>query len=99
MQTYRIPRKIFKYHPKGRSDKRSATNEMDQFALPGDRNRPKGLNIVDDDDKCIGHYTHYSIPSQDNSLSYTKFLALYETRSLLSFSQKPFSFRNVVLFF
>jgi hypothetical protein len=51
MPTYQIPRKIFNYHPKGRRDKRLALMRwMDQFASPGDRNRPIGLNLVDDDD-------------------------------------------------
>jgi hypothetical protein len=33
--------------------KRSATDEMEGFVKPGDRNRPKGLNPVADDDKTI----------------------------------------------
>jgi hypothetical protein len=51
MPTYRMPRKIFNYHPKGRRDSgRPPMRWMEQFAQPGDRNRPIGLNLVVDDD-------------------------------------------------
>jgi hypothetical protein len=45
MPIYQIPQKIFNYHPKGRRDKRSTTDEMDGLICLTGRseqaNRPK----------------------------------------------------------
>jgi hypothetical protein len=49
MPTYRIPRKIFNYHPNG--TRYRSRLPMMLFVYSEDRNRPIGPNLADDDDE------------------------------------------------